>query len=146
TSSPSPASEERTIIISDPIPPSESCGSVRETDVVAELMKKEGANTPIEALRQVPSFVGTTRTENDSMGGDGSASINLYALGSNNVLILIDGRRAFGFSNINAIPLSALARVEIVDTGVYGSDSTAGVVNFVLLNGPGEPPYEAAEV
>ncbi len=80
------------------------------------------------------------------MGGDGSASINLYALGSNNVVTLIDGRRAFGFSNINAIPVSALARVEIVDTGVYGSDSTAGVVNFLLLNGPGEKPYEGAEV
>lgn len=107
---------------------------------------KEGANTPIEALRQVPSFVGTTRTENDSMGGDGSASINLYALGSNNVLTMINGRRAFGFSNINAIPLSSLYRAETLDTGIYGSDSTAGTVNFILLNGPGEAPYEGAEL
>ena len=55
-------------------------------DIPAELMKKGGANTPIEALRQVPIFVGTTATENDSNGGDGSAFINLYGLGSNNVL------------------------------------------------------------
>jgi iron complex outermembrane receptor protein len=116
------------------------------TEIAAELMKKEGANTPIEALRQVPFFVGTTRTENDSNGGDGSAFINLYGLGSNNVLTLINGRRAFGFANVNAIPISALARVEIFAAGVYGSDSTAGVVNFIFLNGPGEAPYEGAEL
>ena len=29
---------------------------------------------------------------------------------------------------------------------MYGSDSTAGVVNFILLNGPGEAPYEGAEL
>jgi iron complex outermembrane receptor protein len=109
-------------------------------------MKKEGANTAIEALRQVPSFVGTTRTENDSNGGDGIAFINLYGLGSKNVLTLINGRRAFSFSDINAIPIAALSRTEIVDVGVYGSDSTAGVVNFILLNGPGEKPYEGAEL
>src|SRR5437764_486333 len=144
--SPFQAYEERTIVTEDPIPISETEGALRAWVISGEGMKKEGANTPIEALRQVPFFVGTTRTENDSMGGDGSASINLYALGSNNVLPLINGRRAFGFSNINAIPISALARIEIVDAGVYGSDSAAGTVNFILLNGPGEKPYEGAEV
>ena len=128
------------------IPTAESYGSLRVTEVAAELMKKEGANTPIEALRQVPFFVGTTRTENDSSGGDGSAFINLYALGSKNVLTLINGRRAFSFSDVNAIPIAALSRAEILDTGVYGSDSTAGAVNFVLLNAPGEQPYEGAEL
>src|SRR5437588_10912960 len=48
--SPSPASVERTIIISDPIPPSESCGSVRTTDIAADLMIKEGANTPNRSI------------------------------------------------------------------------------------------------
>ena len=96
----------------------------------AEFMQEKGANTPIEGLRQLPFFVGTTETENDSNGGDGSAFINLYGLGANNVLTLINGRRAFSFSDINAIPISALARTEIFDGGLYGSDSTAGVVNF----------------
>ncbi|MEY2572643.1 MAG: iron complex outerrane recepter protein [Verrucomicrobiota bacterium] len=109
-------------------------------------MKKEGADTPIEALREVPSFVGTTRTENDSFGGDGSASVNFYALGARNVVTTINSRRAFGFSNLNAIPTAALARVEIVDTGLNGSDSTAGVANFILLDGPGEAPFEGAEL
>jgi hypothetical protein len=65
-------------------------------DLPAELMEKGGANTPIEGLRQIPFFLGTTRTENDSTGGNGAAFINLRALGSNNVLTLINGRRAFG--------------------------------------------------
>ncbi len=138
--------EERTIVIMDPIPSSETEGSLRVWVTTGEWMKKEGADTPIEALRQTSFFVGTTRTENDSVGGDGSASINLYALGARNVVTLINGRRAFGFSNINAIPLSALDRAEVFDGGVYGSDSTGGVVNFVMLNGPGEKPYKGAEV
>jgi iron complex outermembrane receptor protein len=31
-------------------------------------------------------------------------------------------------------------------SAVYGSDGVAGVVNFILLNGPGEKPYEGAEL
>jgi iron complex outermembrane recepter protein len=146
--SPSPASDdskERVILAHPYYATAESFTALRVTVIRAEL-KKGGDNTPIETLRQVPSFVGTTRTENDSIGGDGSASINLYALGARNVVTLINGRRAFGFSNINAIPLSAVASVEVIDTSVYGSDATAGVVNFILLNGPGEAPYEGAEL
>jgi iron complex outermembrane recepter protein len=114
--------------------------------VPEEFMEKGGANTPIEGLRQLPFFLGTARTENDSSGGDGTAFINLYGLGSSNVLTLINGRRAFSFSDINAIPISALGRAEISHTGIYGSDSAAGVVNFIMLNAPGEKPYEGAEL
>jgi outer membrane receptor protein involved in Fe transport len=31
-------------------------------------------------------------------------------------------------------------------SAIYGSDAVAGVVNFILLNGPGEAPYEGAEI
>ncbi len=128
------------------IPPAETESALRVTIYTAEVLQKQGANTPIEGLRQLPSFVGTTATENDSNGGDGSAFINLYALGPRNVVTLVNGRRAFSFSDINAIPIAALSRTEILDHGVYGSDSTAGVVNFILLNGPGEAPYQGAEL
>lgn len=100
-------------------------------------------------MRRVPSFVGTAATENDSNGGDGSATINLRALGAGNTLTIINGRRAFGFENINAIPISALSRTEVLKDGasaVYGADAVAGVVNFILLNGPGEKNYEGAEI
>ncbi len=128
------------------IPITETESAFRVFVYTAEVLQKQGANTPIEGLRRLPFFVGTTATENDSNGGDGSAFINLYGLGANNVVTLINGRRAFSFSDINAIPIAALSRTEIFESGVYGSDSTAGVVNFIMLNGPGDKPYEGAEL
>src|SRR5207245_8306488 len=41
------------------------------------------------------------------------------------------------------------ARTEILKDGasaIYGADGVAGVVNFVMLDGPGEKPYEGAEL
>jgi iron complex outermembrane receptor protein len=148
TPSPSPDSNtsERIVLIDSYYPTAESESAFRVIVWPAELMQKAGANTPIEGLREIPFFVGTARTENESLGGNGTASINLYGLGELNVVPLINGRRTFGFSDINAIPMSALSRTEIFDSGIYGSDSAAGVVNFILLSGPGEKPYEGAEV
>ncbi len=51
--------------------------------------------------------------------------------------------------SVNAIPIGALARAEVLKDGasaIYGSDAVAGVVNFILLNGPGERPFEGAEI
>jgi iron complex outermembrane receptor protein len=147
--SPSPASDkgERVVLADSYIPTAETESAQRVLVYTAEILQKQGANTPIEGLRQLPIFVGTTATENDSNGGDGRAFINFFALGPNNVVTLIHGRRAFSFSDINAIPIAALSRTEILNGGVvYGSDSAGGVVNFILLNGPGEKPYEGAEL
>jgi outer membrane receptor protein involved in Fe transport len=103
----------------------------------------------VEGLRQLPSFVGNAATENDSNGGNGSATINLRGIGSANTLILVNGRRTFNFLDINALPIGGISRTEVLKDGasaVYGSDGVAGVVNFILLNGPGEKPYEGAEL
>lgn len=143
------AETERVIVTGSNIPTAETESASPVTIYTVEALQKQGANTPIEGLRQLPSFVGNTATENDSNGGNGQAFINLRALGPQNVLTLINGRRAFSFSNVNAIPIGALARVEVLKDGassIYGSDAVAGVVNFVLLNGPGEKPYEGAEI
>lgn len=149
TSTPSPALEERTIVIMDPIPMAETESALPVTVYTVELLRKQGANTPIEGLRQLPSFVGHAATENDSNGGDGSATINLLGLGAQNTVVLVNGRRTFNFRDINALSISALSRIEVLKHGaapVYGSDAVAGVVNFILINGPGENPYEGAEL
>ncbi len=149
-STPAPVAEtERIIVTGSYIPTAETESPLPVTVYTADVLQKQGANTPVEGLRQLPSFVGTTATENDSNGGDGQAFINLRALGASNTLILINGRRAFGFTNVNAIPIGALARSEVLKDGasaIYGSDAVAGVVNFILLNGPGEQPYQGAEI
>lgn len=142
------ATADRIIITGSYIPTAETESALPVTVYTATVLQKQGANTPAEGLRQLPSFVGNTATENDSNGGDGSAAVNLRALGSANTLTLINGRRAFDFEDINAIPIGALMRSEVLKDGasaIYGSDAVAGVVNFILLNGPGEAPFEGAE-
>ncbi len=146
---PTEATTDRVIVTGSYIPTAETESALPVTVYTAEVLKKQGANTPIEGLRQLPSFVGNAATENDSNGGNGQANINLRAIGPANTLTLINGRRAFEYSDINAIPIGALSRTEILKDGasaIYGSDAVAGVVNFILLNGPGEKPYEGAEL
>ncbi len=74
----------------------------------------------------------------------GAAAVSLRGLGSSSTLVLINGRRvaassfAFrsqNFVDINAIPLAAIERVEILPSGasaIYGADAVAGVVNLIL--------------
>lgn len=77
----------------------------------------------------------------------GQAAVSLRGLGTASTLVLINGRRmapssfAFGsqnFVDINAIPLAAVERVEILPSGasaIYGADAVAGVVNLILKKG-----------
>ena len=142
------ATAERIIVTGSYIPTAETESALPVTVYTAEVLTKQGAQTPAEGLRQLPSFVGNTLTENDSNAGDGTALINLRALGAGNTLTLINGRRVFAFADINLIGLGSLSRTEILKDGassIYGSDAVAGVVNFILLNGPNEAPYEGAE-
>src|SRR3954462_5607487 len=143
------ATTERVVVVGSYIPTAETESALPVTVYTAEVLRKQGANTPVEGLRQLPSFVGNAQTENDSNAGNGQAFINLRALGQENVLTLINGRRAFEFADVNAIPIGALSRTEVLKDGagaIYGSDAVAGVVNFILINGPGEKPYEGAEL
>src|ERR1700730_4869996 len=114
------ATTERVIVTGSYIPTAETESALPVTVYTAEVLQKAGANTPVEGLRQLPSFVGNATTENDSNGGNGSAGINLRGIGQQNVLILINGRRSFlgqvnnGSPDINAIPISAVSRTEVL--------------------------------
>src|ERR1043166_2722483 len=147
------ATTERVIVTGSYIPTAETESALPVTVYTAEVLHKQGANTPVEGLRQLPSFVGNAATENDSNGGDGTATINLRGVGAENTLVLMNGRRMFnqlGISaDINLIPIGAISRTEVLKDGasaIYGSDAVAGVVNFIMINGPGEKPYEGAEL
>jgi iron complex outermembrane receptor protein len=116
------AEVERVIVTGSNIPTAQEESSLPVTKYTADWLKKSGANTPVEGLRQLPSFVGNAATENNSNFGSGAASINLRGLGSENVLVLINGRRAFlgsdfGGMDVNLIPLSALQRAEVLKDG-----------------------------
>ncbi len=67
-------------------------------------------------------------------------AVDLRGLGSERTLVLIDGRRApkapFAptAQDLNAVPLAAVERVEILKDGasaIYGADAIGGVVNII---------------
>ena len=79
-----------------------------------------------------------------SVGTDqgGAAYANLRGLGSQYTLVLIDGRRAANQPagqaayalDLNAIPLDAIERIEVLKEGasaIYGTDAIGGVINFI---------------
>jgi len=84
----------------------------------------------------------------DSSSGNtnlkGAAAFNLRGIGLDGTLTLINGRRIapFGasgdtepFVDINAIPVAAIERIEVLKDGasaIYGSEAVAGVVNIIL--------------
>jgi len=153
---PGPAVEavaERVIVTGSNIPTAAEQASIPVTTYTAQWLQKAGSNTPVEGLRQLPTFVGNAATENDSNGGDGTANINLRGIGPENTLVLINGRRANlgnGFPDVNLIPISAIQKVDILKDGasaIYGSDAVAGVVNFEFWNDIRDygPIYEGAE-
>ncbi|WP_298349137.1 TonB-dependent receptor [uncultured Dokdonia sp.] len=95
-----------------------------------------------------PSFHSTHQTIAD--GTDHIDPATLRGLGTDQVLVLINGKRRHNSSllnvngtigrgavgtDFNAIPVSAIERVEILRDGAtsqYGSDAIAGVINIVL--------------
>src|SRR5690606_34161882 len=69
-----------------------------------------------------------------------NAGISLRGLGQGRTVVLIDGRRAPLASQVgvgqdlNAVPLAAVERIEILSDGasaIYGTDAIGGVVNII---------------
>jgi iron complex outermembrane receptor protein len=106
-------------------------------------------NQIIEAL--APSFNFPRPTITD--GTDSVRPATLRGLGSDQVLVLINGKRRHTSAlvhvngsigrgstgvDLNAIPASAIERIEILKDGAaaqYGSDAIAGVINVILKSG-----------
>jgi iron complex outermembrane receptor protein len=105
------------------------------TDIDDFLRSRVTSNTQIGSALQLHP-IGDTRSE-----------VNLRGLGSTDTLVLVDGRRmpsvpALALANvgieqsdINAIPLSAISRIEVLNStagGIYGPGATGGVINVIL--------------
>ncbi len=124
---------------------------IEVNDVVTQTGKVE-----INSILQyaAPSF-----NANKQSGSDGADHIDpatLRGLGPDQTLVLINGKRRhqssliniFGTrgrgntgTDLNAIPASAIKRIEILRDGAsaqYGSDAIAGVINIVLNDNVGE--------
>ncbi len=74
-------------------------------------------------------------------GGNGG-KLNLRGLGTNQTLVLVDGRRVSGVgdfdlqqSNISGIPLASIERIEVLPStagAIFGGSAVGGVVNIIL--------------
>jgi len=106
-----------------------------------EAIAKTGATSVAELIQTLPAMQGFTIgaiAAGTNSGGRVSASI--HDIGEAYTLVLLNGRRlapqgSGSAVNLQAIPMSAVERVEILTDGasaLYGSDAIAGVINFVL--------------
>lgn len=114
-------------------------------DVIsAEELSKQGAPSTLELVKALPTSNGVLGDSNQfdsrSQGAEGIASVNLRGLGPQRTLVLLNNRRMVSAGNgvpavdINMIPPSAIARLEVLKDGAaatYGSDAIGGVVNFI---------------
>lgn len=105
-----------------------------------------------QALSELPSFgiQSSNATNTQSTFGIAQSFVDLYSLGSQRTLVLVDGRRfvssntasLFGQAtppgqqvDLNIIPTKLIDRVETVSVGgapIYGADAIAGTVNIIM--------------
>lgn len=110
----------------------------------SEIQNQAPSNNLADLVNQMPQFAGSTTPQNSrlslSSGLAGINALNLRNLGAERSLVLLDGRRITpsaitGIVDINTIPQQLVKRVDVVTGGAsaqYGSDTVAGVTNFVL--------------
>ncbi|MDH5590863.1 MAG: TonB-dependent receptor, partial [Gemmatimonadota bacterium] len=132
-----------------------------ETPVAVDVIDVKEVTTSAGQLdlNQILQYVAPSFNANRQSGADGSDHVDpatLRGLGPDQTLVLINGKRRhqssliniFGSrgrgntgTDLNAIPVSAIERIEILRDGAsaqYGSDAIAGVVNIVLRSTTGE--------
>lgn len=116
------------------------------TVIDREQLDREGFTTVSEALKSLNQVTGISQNEFQAGTFTQNANtINLRNLGTNQTLILVDGRRLADYPlpyngqsniiNLSAIPLAAVDRIEYLASGasaIYGSDAIAGVINIIL--------------
>ncbi len=90
-----------------------------------------------DLLAQIPSAGATLNLVNNN-GGNGGIQVDMRNLGSNRVLVLVNGRRWVrtlgGAADLTTIPVSIIERIDVLKDGasaIYGSDAIAGVINIV---------------
>ena len=112
--------------------------------ISAESIKQKGITT-VEAALQLVSSNQSTLGASQSIGSTtgGQSTANLRGLGANKTLVLLNGRRIANFAldggsvDLNAIPLAAIERIEVLKDGasaIYGTDAIGGVINFITKN------------
>lgn len=118
--------------------------------VSSQVFAKRGYDNVGQALSELPEFGAQPSSQHNDQSayGVGQSFVDLYSLGSQRTLTLVNGRR-FVSSNtaslsssggpgsqvdLNDIPIQLIDRVETVSIGgapIYGADAIAGTVNII---------------
>lgn len=104
-------------------------------------LDRTGQTTVGEVLQTLPA-AGSSLNTNINNGGTGATEVDLRNLGSNRVLVLVDGHRwisglrslSTNSVDLNTIPFALVERVDVLQDGasaVYGSDAVTGIVNII---------------
>jgi iron complex outermembrane recepter protein len=111
------------------------------------------ANTGlVETWQQLQRLVPSLNVPHIPIGDNHMRPVTLRGLAPHHVLVLVNGKRRHpapvllagpsvpftAFTDLNAIPSSAIERIEVLRDGAaaqYGSDAIGGVVNVVLRSG-----------
>jgi len=117
------------------------------TVVTSEDMAEKGLMSVGEVMNSLTENSGYTEGKSSNLLGrftTGGQEVNIRGLDTGRTLILLNGRRVADYPlpfggeqngvDVGAIPMSALARVELLSSGasaIYGSDAIGGVVNFI---------------
>lgn len=119
-------------------------GALPVTTLSKEDIARSGAVSVEALISSITSTSTAGATQGSALAGlstYGLSSISLRGLGEQRTLVLVNGRRLAVFAgtgsavDVNAIPMAAIERVEVLRdgaSGVYGSDAVAGVINFIL--------------
>jgi iron complex outermembrane receptor protein len=115
------------------------------TVISREDIKRSGMATTRDLLETLPGFNGGELS--DLNGGNsfgiGGTGASMRHLGKQSTLVLLNSRRIAAypladynqvFSNLDALPVEAIERIEVLKSGgssLYGSDAVAGVINIV---------------
>ncbi|CDG80707.1 TonB-dependent receptor [Janthinobacterium agaricidamnosum] len=118
--------------------------------ITFDTIEKSGITSAEQLMRTISSNgtgADNMTSGNNVFGADadrvsgGASFASLRGLGPGSTLVLLNGRRiaTHGASgkavDLNAIPLGAISRVEILKDGasaIYGTDAVGGVINFIL--------------
>jgi iron complex outermembrane receptor protein len=131
-----------------PVPANISATSPTTT-VSTQDIHLQGQTDTIEVLNSLPQNIVTNadlgNQSNPLTAAGGVATADLRGLGPQRTLVLVDGRRlGIGDPNtqnpnpapdLDQIPAALIERIDVVTGGasaVYGSDATAGVINFIM--------------
>lgn len=127
--------------------------------ITTERMEERGFTNVADALNDLPSVgVPVSPVGDQGSFGVGRNFLNIFNLGTQRTLTLVNGRRFVGGNpasiftgaapggqvDLNVIPTGLIDRIETVQAGgsaVYGSDAIAGVVNIIT-----KTEYEGVEV